>query len=112
MTQTWQDAGWGQGAGPGVATPDPFRSQLWSFLCEDCTAFIVPLGKERQGHLILLLLQTVMDVTSSPEDRREVRGQRHRAPLFQNNRRKGERGCETVEKQLHSALAGGERNSA
>lgn len=69
-------------------------------------------GVRLDGHLILLLLQTVMDVTSSAEDRREVRGQSHRAPLFQNNRRKGERGCEPVEKQLHSALAGGERNSA
>lgn len=64
------------------------------------------------GHLILLLLQIVMDVTSSAEDRREVRGQSHRAPLFQNNRREEERGCESVEKRLHSALAGGERNSA
>lgn len=64
------------------------------------------------GHLILLLLQTVMDVISSAEDRREVRGQSHRAPLFQNNRREEERGCESAEKRLHSALAGGERNSA
>lgn len=96
IAQTWQDPGWGQGTGPGVAIPPSIQESPLVFSCAEISQRLLcpweRKGREvgLDGHLILLLLQTVMDVISSAEDRREVRGQSHRAPLFQNNRRGGE----------------------
>ena len=106
----------GAGNRPRCCHP-PIHSGVTSglFLCRDFTAFIVPLGKERQGSGAGWAPDPAASANRDgchlrkTEEKSGVRVTEHHC--FRTIGEE-ERGCESAEKRLHSALAGGERNSA
>lgn len=96
----------GAGNRPRCCHPPSIQESPLSSCAEIAQRLLCPLGKERQGSGAGWAPDPAASANRRwmsshlVEDRREVRGQSHRAPLFQNNRREEERGRESAEKTV------------